>query len=299
MTGSNILTDILALCDKNPADTGYRALALIWLDLIIKDIQNRQQAYHWRFLEVLGTTFDLTEDDFDYAFATILSTVKIDTTKAIHVYDKFNDRTYKFIPYERFRELIADETLSKGDPYRFSIFAGNLLIWPIPSFTAITGTADGTTADKLVDSTATFITDGVSAGMRVTDGVGLGTAMITAVDSETVLSIDTDIFVATDTYSIKEAAYIDYVKIMADGADSAVELSIPDKYKTVVYDGLLKYAYSHDKELGDPKSKLLEYEAGIAKMISDNGQIIAENCVPVSHRNKGGQREFPLANTNI
>jgi len=303
MNGTGILTDILKLCDKNSADTGYRSLALIWFDLVLKDIQNRQQNYHWRFLEVKGAVFDLTADDFDYAFATILPTTKIDTTKAIHVYDKFNDVTYKFVPYERFRELIADEAETGGDPYIFSLYADNLLLWPVPDYTAITGTADATTVFKLRDSTATFITDGVMAGMRATDTVSGLTAMITAVDSEIQLTVDTDIFIATDTYSIKQAAYIDYVKLMSDAADSSATISVPDKFKAVVYDGILKYAYSHDKELGDAKLKSAEYEGGIDKMKGDNTQIIAENVVPVSHRSKlmptEQVGEFPLANTNI
>ena len=64
-----------------------------------------------------------------------------------------------------------------------------------------TGTTDGTTANKLVDSTASF-TDGL-VGVTVyntTDGTD---AVITAVDSGTVLSISSDVFVSGEDYSIK------------------------------------------------------------------------------------------------
>jgi hypothetical protein len=305
MTGSGILTDILLLNDKNSQDTGYRALALVWLDLVLKDIQNKQQSSHWKFLEVKGTVFDLTADDFDYALATILSTTLIDTTKIIHVYDKFNDRTYHFVPYERFREMVADEYEDGGDPYVFSIFAGQLLLWPVPDFTAITGTPDAIVANKLSDSTATFITDGVRSGMRVTNTVANTTAMITSVDSETVLTLDTNIFTALNAYSIKEAAYIDYVKMMSNATDNTTVLDVPDKYKKVLYDGIQVYAYAHDPELGDTNKKSLDYKMGLDDMVSDNSPSIAENVRPISHREKSSfpsgahVGEFPLARDNM
>ena len=237
MTGTGILTDILKLCDKNSADTGYKALALIWYDLVLKDIQNRQQNFHWRFLEILGTSFNTAVSDFDYVLTTIDGSVPIDTTKIIHVYDKTNDWTYTFVPYERFRERVADEANDTGDPYVYSIFAGNLLLWPVP-------------------------------------------------DSIT-------------------ATLFDYVRMLADAADSATEILVPDKYKAVLYDGILKYAWSHDPELGDAGTKTLEYEAGITRMIADNQMIISENVIPISHRDKkriGTGRHtglFPISTTNM
>lgn len=235
MTGSGVLTDILKLCDKNSQDTGYRSLALVWLDLILKDIQNRQQSFHWRFLEVLGTSFNTAPSTFGYLITTIDGSVECDTTKIIHVYDKTNDWTYTFVPYERFRERVADETVSTGSSYIWTVYAGQVLLWPVPS------------------------------------------AIV--------------------------ATLFDYVRTLPDAADSAVELLLPNKYKTMLYDGILKYAYSHDPELGKSGDKTLEYEAGVARMISDNGQIISENCVPVSHRDKRGSGRhvglFPLDNTNI
>ena len=237
MNGDGILTDILKLCDKNSQDTGYRALALIWLDLVLKDIQNRQQNFHWRFLEVLGTSFDTVASTFGYAITTIDGSVECDTTKIIHVYDKTNDWTYTFVPYERFRERVADETNSGGSSYIWSIFAGQVLLWPVP-----------------------------------------------------------DAVVAT---------LFDYVRTLPDAADSTTELLIPNKFKAVLYDGILKYAWSHDSELGNAATKTAEYEVGIDKMKGDNAQIITENVLPVSHRDKLTSRDsrnsglFPLATTNI
>jgi hypothetical protein len=131
MTGATVLDNFLVLMDKKSTDTSYRALALIWLDLVLKDIQNRQDSFHWRFLEVIGTTFSTAVDDFDYALSTIAPS--IDTQKVIHVYDKTNDRTYRYIPYERFKDIVADESNNEGVPYIFSIGGDNLLLWPRPS----------------------------------------------------------------------------------------------------------------------------------------------------------------------
>ena len=237
MTGNGIITDILKLTDKNSADTGYRALALVWLDLILKDIQNRQQSFHWRFLEILGATFNTVASTFGYAITTIDGSVECDTTKIIHVYDKTNDWTYTFVPYEKFRERVADESVNTGSSYIWTIFAGQVLLWPVP-----------------------------------------------------------DAVVAT---------YFDHVRTMPDAADNTTDLLIPNKFKSVLYDGILKFAWSHDSELGDAGAKTLEYEAGIARMISDNGQIISENTTPVSHRDRariGTGRHtglFPLSPTNI
>ncbi len=235
MTGAGLLTDFLVLTDHNSTDTSYRALALKWLDLILKDISNRQINFQWRFLEVTDS-FSTADGDFDYALATILASPKltIDTNKAIHVYDKTNDRTYKFVPYERFRRIIADETNNEGDPYIFSIWSEDLLLWPVPD------------------------------------------AVVTA--------------------------YIDYVRTIPDAADSATVLVIPDKYKKVIIDGMLYYAFQLDKDLGDPILQTKIYEAGISRMIKENADAPAEITQPVSHRDRvdGVDTDlFPLSDTNF
>ena len=133
MTGALILDFIISQCDKNSNDTTYRALALKWLSLVVKDISSRQDGFHYRFLEVLGATFNSAASDYDYAFATILPTTLIDTTKTIHVYEKTNDITLTFVPYERLRQIIADETSQSGVTRWYSIFAGNLILHPTPA----------------------------------------------------------------------------------------------------------------------------------------------------------------------
>jgi hypothetical protein len=136
MTGAAFLNTIcgsatiMGLADKSASDTVYRASALGWFNLVQKDISNRQQNFHWRFLEKQAT-FATAVNDFDYSIATIAA--DLDTTKMVAVYDKTYDRTYRYVDYLRFRRSIADETNNSGQAYLFSFFAGNLLLYPRPS----------------------------------------------------------------------------------------------------------------------------------------------------------------------
>ena len=60
----------------------------------------------------------------------------------------------------------------------------------------LSGTNTSVTANKLVDSGATFETENIEVGDRVENTTDSTTALVTAIDSETTLSLDTDIFTA-------------------------------------------------------------------------------------------------------
>ena len=64
------------------------------------------------------------------------------------------------------------------------------------------GDATSTTASKLVDSSATFQTDGIQPGQVAVLRDLSDYAVITAVDSETQLSLSKDIFASGDKYGI-------------------------------------------------------------------------------------------------
>jgi len=87
--------------------------------------------------------------------------------------------------------------------------AANYAIY-MPEFTKVKngyGTADGTAANKLILSTATFALDGVEIGDVVFDLTGAAQTTVTAVDSNTQLSVADDIFVGGDNFLIvKEGA---------------------------------------------------------------------------------------------
>lgn len=64
------------------------------------------------------------------------------------------------------------------------------------------GVTSATTADKLVDSTQNFLST-VSIGDLVRNTTDSTFALVTAIDSDTILSIDTDIFTITEDYVIE------------------------------------------------------------------------------------------------
>lgn len=67
---------------------------------------------------------------------------------------------------------------------------------PYPAVIA-SGTNTSTTSSKLVCSTATFITNGVAVGDIVYNTTDSTAATVTAVDSQTTLSLNANIFAAT------------------------------------------------------------------------------------------------------
>ena len=65
-----------------------------------------------------------------------------------------------------------------------------------------TGQADGTSASKLIDSDANFITNGVKVGCVVMNTTDTTYTRVTALDGEGQLSLNDDIFVSGENYSI-------------------------------------------------------------------------------------------------
>lgn len=85
---------------------------------------------------------------------------------------------------------------------------------------------------KLVDSSATFITDGVSVGDRVGNWYGQSNADVVSVDSETELTLTADIFGTTDEfYNIYTPDYA-LEESMADN----IEKAISSKWRNAVLD---------------------------------------------------------------
>ena len=72
-----------------------------------------------------------------------------------------------------------------------------------------TGATTGTTASKVVDSSATFETDGVQVGSIVKNTTDTTYTYVTAIDSQTQLSVNDDIFVSGENYSVFTNLYGD------------------------------------------------------------------------------------------
>ncbi|MCP4340900.1 MAG: hypothetical protein GY799_18920 [Desulfobulbaceae bacterium] len=71
----------------------------------------------------------------------------------------------------------------------------------------VSSTTDGTTAGKVVDSTADFVTAEVAIGDAVYNTTDDTWALVTAVDSATVLSVDNDVFITAEDYYVIPATY--------------------------------------------------------------------------------------------
>ncbi len=170
MTGQQLLNIIAGsatvegLADKDVADTKYRATALGYLNLIIQDIQTRQESFRWRFLEKTAT-MPTVASQLDYDLPT-----DIDTNKLVAVFDRTQDRTYKFIPYEKFVRLYPDPSNDTGDPSIYTFFANVLKLYPVPSsvFTVflnyikvMTDAADDSTDLDIPDRYRKVIIDGI------------------------------------------------------------------------------------------------------------------------------------------
>lgn len=84
------------------------------------------------------------------------------------------------------------------------------------------GTTDGTTAYKLVDSGADFVTDGITAGQFVHNTTDDTYSIITAVDDLNTLSLERDVMVSGENYDIGTANFA--------GTDGQVMVEVPKFY---------------------------------------------------------------------
>jgi hypothetical protein len=133
MTGAQFLnvlcssSSILGLSDKSSSDTVWRATVLEWLKLVFKDIQTRQVSFHWKFLEVTATASTVA-NQFYYTLPT-----DIDRKKIVHVYDQTDEITYIFVPYERFRKLVAKETAhTSSSIVNWTLWSNQIGLYPVP-----------------------------------------------------------------------------------------------------------------------------------------------------------------------
>ena len=85
-----------------------------------------------------------------------------------------------------------------------------------------TGTTDGTTAYKLVDTGADFVTDGIAAGQFAYNSTDDTYSIITAIDDLNTLSLERDIFITGELYDIGTANF--------GGTDGQVMVEIPKFY---------------------------------------------------------------------
>uniref|UniRef100_A0A6M3LKS1 Uncharacterized protein n=1 Tax=viral metagenome TaxID=1070528 RepID=A0A6M3LKS1_9ZZZZ len=102
------------------------------------------------------------------------------------------------------------------------------------SFSSIVdSTTDGTTADKLVDSAVDFVTLDIAVGDSVCNRTDKTTALVTAIDDLNTLSLDADIMITGETYSIIRPYEFEFSQQM-----SRIDL--------FTYNGLIDYQLTRD-----------------------------------------------------
>lgn len=90
-------------------------------------------------------------------------------------------------------ETMVDGASAIGTPATIGMVPiGSIVAWHKTFTTISSGTADTNTVDKLVDSGATFSADGVTAGMIIHNTTDDTFGIVSAVDSETSISIKAD-----------------------------------------------------------------------------------------------------------
>jgi len=111
-------------------------------------------------------------------------------------------------------------------------------------YATLSGTITTVTEQALVDLSATFISSGVAPGDQAINQVTGETSAVTAVDSETQLTLESDIFTATgQDYEVRSLcvqvkAYIDSVRPVSKGSEcSVVGPTIVDQAVTVTING--------------------------------------------------------------
>jgi len=116
------------------------------------------------------------------------------------------------------------------------------------------GTADGTGAFQLIDSTVDFIAAGVKIGDYALDITAAVTAKVTAV-TPTTLTVDTDTFAGGDTYLVYASGADDHDVIMrsadvADISNGASDTSIVNTTYGPTGTAVMKVDYAYSSTVG-------------------------------------------------
>ncbi len=105
----------------------------------------------------------------------------------------------------------ADLNGTLNNTIRRTVPVGGVIDWLKTFNTKSSGTADTDTTDKLVDSGATFSSDGVTVGMIIYNSTDETFAIVSAVDSETSLSLSADTATGSSTTDVFPDGDEDYV----------------------------------------------------------------------------------------
>ena len=148
------------------------------------------------------------------------------------------------------------------------------------------GTTTSTTANKLTDSGATFSTTGIKAGMIVYNTTDSTEATITAVDSETALSLSSDVFTSGEAYVIGDADFPDGATT-CDFLDSYFIVELVDQfYISGANNGMKWDALDFATAESAPD--------GIVRVYQDHGDLVLFGEVTTEHWTDSGAVDFPF-----
>jgi hypothetical protein len=82
------------------------------------------------------------------------------------------------------------------------VIASDTILIPSPALPTLTGAATATTTNKLVDSNAKFVTNKVQIGDIVYNTTDNTVVTVTAIDSETTLTVSANLFADTENYKV-------------------------------------------------------------------------------------------------
>jgi hypothetical protein len=168
-------------------------------DMIVGQFNRQQQVLGWERFQTNGdykSVATITVEDHDEVWVVVERLINGTEVKYIERFDEF-DNNNGLKPTDGFLDSFGNF----GTPISITSISNN-------GAQISSGTTDSTTALKLEDSTADFVTDAVSVGDVVTDITNNRVTYVTAVDDLNTLSVAHDYFVSGQSYNVIQAPVV-------------------------------------------------------------------------------------------
>ena len=150
-----------------------------------------------------------------------------------------------------------------------------------------TGTTTATTANKLVDSGASFDSDGTTAGQIVYNTTDSTQATITAVDSATTLSVSSDIFTSGENYAVGNNSFQNGAATVTFLNTYFIVESSDQFYISGANNGFDWDATDFATAESSPD--------GIVRVYSDHGDLILFGALTTENWGNSGATDFPFS----
>jgi hypothetical protein len=255
---------------ENDTSSAFATLAGRWLNDRYKDVWNR---YNWSDTINNGYTLTLVNGTANYNLPADFEQeiAVVDITDGIQI-KRYNERYW----WRERGESYSGGSITNGTSWAYKILReklksdgsgfGVLQFDPTPANThtiampykricgeliSISGECTTNTTNKVIASASTFITSGVTKGMRLKNTTDRTYSIVSSVDSETQLTMDTDVcpdgnetFEINTTPAIRNICYILECGAISDGL-------LYKKQYAKASDFLQKYEYELAKRIGE------------------------------------------------